>query len=402
MPNPVQLQEVVEFIADCEHRTAPAVPRDAAYAFSIGTPSIRGGRILLDSARPVDQSTYESWTQRGRPQAEDLILAREAPVGDVGRVDGNQRLCLGQRTVLLRPDQRKVNPRFLHYLLLSPPIQQWMQDRAAGSTVAHLNVEDVYKIDLGELPSLAEQRAIAEVLGALDDKIEANRHNVTLISDFIAATWLGSFGVSDAGWPTAPIGDLASVVGGSTPSTKVADFWDGTIAWATPKDLSLLSSTPLLDTERHITELGLQQISSGLLPVGTVLLSSRAPIGYLAIAEVPLAVNQGFIALVPGDRLSNLYLWQWLRSHLDEVISRANGTTFLEISKTNFRPMQVEVPPEGLMRSWTASAAEQYKLIVAKEQETGGLTQLRDTLLPKLLSGELRVRDVESLVEEAV
>ena len=403
MPSQVQLQDVVEFIADCEHRTAPAALRDAAYAFSIGTPNIRGGRLLIDSAKPVDRPTYESWTQRGRPRAEDLILAREAPVGDVARVDGNQRLCLGQRTVLLRPNQRKVNPRFLHYLLLSPPIQQWMQDRAAGSTVAHLNVEDVYKIDLGALPPLAEQRAIAEVLGALDDKIEANRRNVTLVSDFIAATWLGCFGVSSgSGWQTEPIGSLASVAGGSTPSTKVADFWGGTVAWATPRDLARLSSAPLLDTERHITELGLQRISSGLLPVGTVLLSSRAPIGYLAITEVPLAVNQGFIALVAGGRVSNLYLWQWLRFHLDEVISRANGTTFLEVSKANFRPMPIEVPPEGLMRSWTASAATQYRLLGAKEQESVRLTQLRDTLLPKLLSGELRVRDAESLVEEAV
>ena len=139
-----------------------------------------------------------------------------------------------------------------------------------------------------------------------------------------------------------------------------------------------------------------------MLPVGTVLLSSRAPIGYLAITEVPLAVNQGFIALVAGGRVSNLYLWQWLRFHLDEVISRANGTTFLEVSKANFRPMPIEVPPEGLMRSWTASAATQYRLLVAKEQESVRLTQLRDTLLPKLLSGELRVRDAESLVEEAV
>ncbi len=195
---------------------------------------------------------------------------------------------------------------------------------------------------------------------------------------------------------------MAKIVGGSTPRTSVADYWDGSISWATPKDLSRLTSTPLFRTERSITEQGLQQISSGLLPRGTVLLSSRAPIGYLAIAEVPLAINQGFIALNSLGAVPNLYLWQWVAHHMAEIKDRANGTTFQEISKANFRPIGFDTPPARVIDQWMNAAEPLYQLVVKLEYETSILATLRDTLLPKLMSGELRVRDAEHLVEDAV
>jgi type I restriction enzyme S subunit len=148
------------------------------------------------------------------------------------------------------------------------------------------------------------------------------------------------------GWEVKSVGDLADVVGGTTPSTKQPEYWDGgTHAWATPKDLSGLSVPVLLETERRITDAGLSQIGSGLLPMGTVLLSSRAPIGYLAIAEIPVAINQGFIAMTPKAGISNLFLLLWARVAHKEIVSRANGSTFLEISKSNFRSHQAS--PDG-------------------------------------------------------
>ena len=142
------------------------------------------------------------------------------------------------------------------------------------------------------------------------------------------------------GWNVKTVGDLADIVGGSTPSTKEPAYWDqGMYYWATPKDLSTLTVPVLIDTERRITAAGLAQISSGLLPVGTVLLSSRAPIGYLAIAEVPVAINQGFIAMKTKKSVSNVFLLLWARFGHAEILSRANGSTFLEISKANFRPI---------------------------------------------------------------
>jgi type I restriction enzyme, S subunit len=142
-------------------------------------------------------------------------------------------------------------------------------------------------------------------------------------------------------------------VGGSTPRTNETAYWEGgTHYWATPKDLSRLSVRALLSTERRITDEGLGQISSGLLPAGTVLLSSRAPIGYLAIAEVPAAINQGFIAMKAKQGISNQFLLNWADHAQAEIVSRANGSTFLEISKAAFRPIQVLTPSSALMESF--------------------------------------------------
>ena len=209
-----------------------------------------------------------------------------------------------------------------------------------------MNLRDVAEIPIA-LPPFPERQAIASVLSALDDKIELNeRMNETLeaAARAIFKDWFVDSGPTRAKmegrapylareiwslfpdtldedgkperWLASTIGEEAEIVGGSTPSTKEPQFWGGDIAWATPKDLSSLSCPVLLSTERQITEAGLLEIGSGLLPVGTVLLSSRAPIGYMAIAQIPTAVNQGFIAMICSKRLSNIFVWLWTQANL--------------------------------------------------------------------------------------
>ena len=202
------------------------------------------------------------------------------------------------------------------------------------------------------------------------------------------------------GWKVTSIGDVVTVVGGSTPSTTEPAYWEsGTIHWATPKDLSSLSSPVLLDTERHITEKGLEQISSGLLPKGTVLLSSRAPIGYLAIAEIPVAINQGFIAMICEQELPNHYILQWTKANMDIIEGRANGTTFLEVSKTNFRPIPIVIPPKNILHQFQLHAESTHKQIATNLNQALTLATIRNALLPELLSGKIRVKDMERLAE---
>jgi type I restriction enzyme, S subunit len=210
-------------------------------------------------------------------------------------------------------------------------------------------------------------------------------------------------GKKPLGWQIASVESLADIVGGSTPSTNKPAFWDGgSYRWATPKDLSGLLSPVLLTTERRITDAGLQQISSGLLSRGTILLSSRAPIGYLAIAEIPVAINQGFIAMKPKKGISNLFLLLWAKFSHEEILSRANGSTFLEISKSNFRPISVVVPTTDVMDIFDNCVRPNYERMAQCERESRTLAALRDTLLPKLISGELRVKDAAKRVEAVV
>jgi type I restriction enzyme S subunit len=147
----------------------------------------------------------------------------------------------------------------------------------------------------------------------------------------------------------------------------------------------------LLDTERRITDAGLSQIGSGLLPTGTVLLSSRAPIGYLAVTEIPVAINQGFIAMAPKAGVSAIFLLRWASAAADEIVSRANGSTFLEISKASFRPIPIVTPSARVMEAFETLARPLYERIVWSVRESRVLAGSRDALLPKLVSGALRV-----------
>jgi type I restriction enzyme S subunit len=198
------------------------------------------------------------------------------------------------------------------------------------------------------------------------------------------------------GWTIQPVGEVVDCVGGGTPSTSEPKYWEGgTHHWTTPKDFSSLQAPVLLDTDRKLTDAGIAKISSGLLPAGTLLLSSRAPVGYLAIAAMPVAINQGFIAMKCNDRASNFFMLNWCQANMAEIESRATGTTFAEISKQNFRPIAMVLPPKELMAAFTAQVAPFYAQITANLHQSRTIATLRDTLLPKLLSGELRVAEME-------
>jgi type I restriction enzyme S subunit len=296
-----------------------------------------------------------------------------------------------------------------------------------GSPIPSTTRAAVYLREI-HVPPIDQQESIARVLASLDDKIDHNDRLAQLLADICWAlfrSWFVSFdpvharraghrsfpsmdqGLFDSlprdfvdsplgpipkGWRVEPISELVGVRGGGTPSTKNSTFWDGgTRCWATPRDLSRLSHPILLDTERHITQAGVDRISSGLLPPGTVLMSSRAPVGYLALAGVPTAVNQGFIAMECDRELPGIFILHWARSAMDEIRARASGTTFPEISKKNFGPILVAVPPNELVEHFSSVANAHFDLIRACLLENARLSELRTYLLPRLMSGKVRV-----------
>ena len=303
-----------------------------------------------------------------------------------------------------------------------------------------------------KLPSLGEQRKIAKILSDLDDKIHINNQiNQTLesIAQALFKSWFVDFdpvrakiaakqegkdaelaamcaisgkseielqqmaeddfaalrataalfpdglveselGEVPKGWEVSTVGEQVQTVGGGTPSTKNVDFWDdGIHYWTTPKDLSNLTDKILLNTERKITDAGLKKISSGLLPKDTVLMSSRAPVGYLALSKIEVAINQGYIAILPNMKYSAEYLIQWCEANMAEIKGRASGTTFLEISKKNFREINFICSDEKVVTVYTKTAKTLYDEITSKAKENQSLINLRDTLLPKLMSGEI-------------
>lgn len=244
--------------------------------------------------------------------------------------------------------------------------------------------------------TLDDQLSTTEELDAaiakLDTLSEAQRNKLAQTSTHFPASFQESErGLIPKGWEVDEIGKEVSVFGGATPSTKEKRFWNGENAWATPKDLSGLPSKVLISTERQITNEGVAKISSGQLPVGTVLMSSRAPVGYLALATIPISINQGFIAIVCDKKLPNTFILLWAESVMEDIKSNASGSTFAEISKKAFRPIQVIIPDRTILSLFDQTVSVIYQEITSNEHQSRTLAQLRDMLLPKLLSGELNV-----------
>ena len=178
MSMPKTLNDVCEFIVDCLHATAPT--QDEGYPL-IRTPNIGKGRLNLDGVYRVSEDTYEKWTRRAVPQANDLILAREAPAGNVAIVKNGQQVCLGQRTVHLRPDAKQVDPDFLCYYLLSPQQQGALLAGETGATSKHVNMKDIRRLPLKDLPKRNVQQTIGRIISAYDDLIENNRRRIQLL-----------------------------------------------------------------------------------------------------------------------------------------------------------------------------------------------------------------------------
>lgn len=342
---------------------------------------------------------------------------------------------LTQDTVKLEPRGPDVPFDYLYWVLRTPQYRSFCRSHATGTTNLGLAREDFLAFPATE-PS-PEQRRIADTLTALDEKIELNRRMSETLEAMLRAlfkSWFANFdpvhakaevrdsglpkplsdlfpdcfvnselGEIPEGWRVKPIGDLSDVVGGTTPNTKERTYWEGgTHAWATPKDLARLQVRVLLDTERKITDAGLSQVGSGLLPKGTVLLSSRAPIGYLAVTELPVAINQGFIAMVAQATTSNLFLLLWTSFAQETIVSRANGSTFLEISKANFRPIPVIAPNAEVMQAFDGLARPLYERTVKGVRESRTLAAMRDALLSTLISGEPRDELAKQFVQQGL
>jgi type I restriction enzyme S subunit len=321
------------------------------------------------------------------PQAESQV------VGIASRYKLNEKALLNQRVAkIVTKDENLLAQDFIYYFLIDKNTHQYLASQSSGSAnQANISKADIEQIPIS-IPCPKEQKAIASVLSSLDDKIDLlHRQNTTL--EAMAETLFRQWFVEEAqeGWEECTLDDLITVKGGTTPSTKEPSFWNGSISWTSPRDLSNQQSVFMFNTERKITEKGLDQIGSGLLPVGTVLMSSRAPIGYLAISDIPVAINQGYIAIVCDKLVSNYFMYLWCKVNMEQIKNSGNGSTFEEISKSNFKALVTIKPSENALSRFNTSAEAIFAKIKTNQRQIQTLEKLRDNLLPKLMSGDIRI-----------
>jgi type I restriction enzyme, S subunit len=403
------LSDVCELIVDSEHKTAPKA--------STGHPMVRTtdielGKLNLRGALLVDEEVYRAWTRRARPGPGDLILAREAPVGNVGMVPLGAEPCLGQRTVLLRPNKRKIDPAFLNYLLSGPELRGCMDGLSNGATVPHLNVRDIKALPLPPLPSLAEQRRVASILSAYDDLIENDTRRIQILEEMARAIyreWFAEYrfpGNQDAhtvdselgsipeGWCVQSVGE-ASVLVARGVSPKYDDDADDQVV----NQRCIRDGRLSMDAARcHRTVVP----SLKRLEVGDVLINSTGTgtLGRVAQVLSPLqktTVDSHVTIVRPDtDRVSADYLGMNLLQREAELASMATGSTGqTELSRGRIADMRLMVPDIATQRRFSDLVAPVRSLAVSLDAQSRVLQKSRDLVLPRLISGDIDVSNLD-------
>lgn len=371
-----------------------------------GIPILRVSDVADGHIAPVYgdyiRDEYRSAMRNKVSRPGDVVLTTKGTVGRVAMIpEGMEEFSYSPQLCYFRVSQSsRLLARYLYYWLRSPAFRDQASAVKGQTDMAdYLNLADLGAIRIS-LPSVVLQGSIIAVLSALDGKIVANEDIVEASQRLADAHFITLSSMHPAS--VATFDDLADIFGGGTPSTAEASYWNGDVCWATPTDITRLSSPYLSATEKKITRAGLQSCASALHPSGSILMTSRATIGRFAVNEMPTATNQGFIVVRPRSVEQKWWLFHEMRSRVDAMVSLANGSTFLELSRKNFKQMSVRRPEHEVVRNFHDTVDPIHARASAAVRENQLLTNLRDALLPKLISGELRIKDAERVVSDAV
>ena len=338
-------------------------------------------------------------------QAEGL-LGSSAIVPHGGLYLHNQRLGLVR---LL--DASKTDRRFVYYLFNSKPVRQQIRASASGVKIRHTAPSRIADVRVS-VPALHQQQRIARILSAYDDLIENNQRRIRILETMARALyreWFVEFrfpgherfprvasplGDIPQGWEVKTVADSFEISGGGTPSRKESSYWDeGTVQWFAPSDLTVAGTMFMDDSPEHITTRGLAESSARLFPAFSVMMTSRATIGSMAINTHEACTNQGFITCLPNERVPLYFLLHWLTDTVPKFKLLASGATFKEISRGVFKTLKFLHPSPALARRFESHVEPMAKQILALQRQATNLRRTRDLLLPRLLSGQVALAE---------
>lgn len=401
----MQMEIVKNFLdrSEIEIKTGPfGTQLKAAEYQSSGTPvlnvkNLGFSTINTEKLDKVGDATVER-LKAHLLKAGDIVFGRKGAVERHAFISANEEGWMqGSDCIRLRVKTDKINPRFLSYYFLTKEHRSFMISMCShGTTMASLNQKILEQICF-PMPQRNIQNKIVDILERIDRKIALNnRINENLEQQAQALFQELFIENADSEWPVGTISDIGTVVGGSTPSKAKPEYYteDG-IAWITPKDLSINKSKFISHGESDITELGLKNSSASIMPEGTVLFSSRAPIGYIAIAAGEVTTNQGFKSVVPKPEIGTAYVYYFLKQNLPIIEGMASGSTFKEISGSTMRGVPAVIPNIGTITRFNDFCAHLFAQQRILEEQNQSLSTLRDTLLPKLMSGEIDVSSIQ-------
>lgn len=374
-----------------------------------GMPIIRMSNISVDgnlNLTPENTKYYQ--TEKAETlkkyilNKNDVVMAMTDMTKDMGIIgktaiiDEDNRYLLNQRVGRLTIKNSKVlDYKYLHRYTNSPLFLNYAKQQCSGGVQLNLSTKAILEHKMILPPTIQEQQEIAQVLDTMSDIIRLREECISHAQDLIPALFQEMFGnplTNDKNLPIVKIDTVTKVVSGGTPSTQNPEYWDGDIIWLTPKDLSGYNSMYISKGERNITDLGYKKSSAQMMPKGSVLFTSRAPIGYVAIADTDLCTNQGFKSFIPAEAIKSEYLYQLLKMSKEKIINMSSGATFKEISGSRIKELKIPLAPIELQEQFAIKVREINSYIEEQQEELENAKQMFQSLLHHAFTGELTRR----------
>ena len=399
------LQELCLNITDGKHGDCEN-EENSGYYF-ISCKDIFDGQINYKNARQITKADFEETHKRTMLEVDDILLTNSGTIGRMAFVtdrEATTKTTFQKSVAIIKPDKQKVLPRYLYYQLQNCVPQFINSSNGSAQKNLLLSTMRTFQIEIEE--NREKQEKIANTLSAYDDLIENNQKQIKLLEEAAQRLYKEWFvdlrfpehentkivdGVPE-GWRVASIADICDTVGGGTPSTKIQSYYEkGDILWVTPTDITRNFSLALLDTEKKITPEGLKNSSAKMLPAETILMTSRASVGFFGMCKYEVCTNQGFISCIPKRENLQMYLLFNLKSRVEEIRQKAGGSTYLEISKTVFRELKIILPKDEVLAEYQKNVHDIFDEIYCRTEMIKSLVDMRNRLLPKLMSGEVEV-----------
>ena len=377
------MEDVLESLIDYRGKT-PQKSEDGIPTLS--AKSVKNGYIDYSECYYISPEEYKRFMVRGFPKVGDILLTTEAPMGMVARLDRDD-VAIAQRLITLRGKEGILDNDYLLYYLQSPLGQHKLAERETGSTVTGIKQAAFRKIEI-DIPDIDVQKKISACLSCIDAKIETNKRINRNLQEQAQAIFSKLYWEATA---QSNFKSMINVLGGGTPKTGTESFWNGEIPFFTPKDVG---APYTFETEKTITDDGLAHCNSRLYPVNTTFVTARGTVGKVALAGVPMAMNQSCYALA-SDVLPALMVYFYSLEVVKSLKHKASGAVFDAIVTRDFDSEIIRVLGNAEQAAFMDIAGPAFEQIHKNTMENQRLQTIRDGLLPKLMSGELDVSDID-------
>ncbi len=360
--------------------------------------------FVYDTSRKLSRKGFESAGKSAllfKPNT--LAISKSGTIGRLGIL--KDYMCGNRAVINIEIENEVSDTMFIFYSLLFR--KNLIEQLGTGSVQKNLYISVLGDLEI-DLPPLSIQRRIVDILSSLDERIELNRQNNNTLEAiaqsifrqrFVEFNFLGAMGEMEEseigmlpkGWQTGSILEIANLLSGGTPSTQIAEYWDGQIKWVSAKDVSNSQGTFVLDTERKISQTGVDNSSTKLLPALTTIVTARGTVGSYCILSEPMTMNQTNYGLKAKRENTDYFVFFSLSNLVAHLRQVSYGTIFDTVTTKTFEQSRIVIPPISEIQEFDSSVEPIMQNILNNLQQSATLASLRDVLLPKLMNGEIEL-----------